>query len=263
MFVEIERDRSNSSDSELLNQLIVSDAIERRTETDAAGNFTFDPLPDGIYRLQPVDYQHIPGKGLIRRALPGVFAPQKVTIQEGRHGRADRDSRRAPRGDRGRLDRQQGQAPKRLGPHDQRPDRRRVLAHPGPSFGRGQVRREGPARDGARTDRHHHQRARLDATPDRQGRKARDRPICHARDPRPRRQGSPDHPLRRADRDRQGDRPRMVGRSRTSRSRAITWKTTRAPASVSTSRTASGPTSASNGRTTVVTVRPSSRPTAR
>ena len=84
MFVEIERDRSNSSDSELLNQLIVSDAIERRTETDAAGNFTFDPLPDGVYRLQPVDYQHVPSKGLIRRALPGVFAPQKVTIQEGR-----------------------------------------------------------------------------------------------------------------------------------------------------------------------------------
>jgi hypothetical protein len=83
MFVEIERDRSSAPESELLNELMVSDALERRTETDAAGRFTFDPLPAGVYRLQPVDYQHEPGQGLIRRALPGVFAPLKVTLQEG------------------------------------------------------------------------------------------------------------------------------------------------------------------------------------
>jgi beta-lactamase regulating signal transducer with metallopeptidase domain/protocatechuate 3,4-dioxygenase beta subunit len=83
MFVGIERIRGTGADSEILNRLIVSDAIRRTTETDAEGRFTFDPMPAGSFRVQPVDYQHVPHQGLIRRALPGVFAPQKMTLTEG------------------------------------------------------------------------------------------------------------------------------------------------------------------------------------
>ncbi len=84
MFVRIERDRDNSPDREVLESLASSDLIERQTETDAGGYFTFDPLPAGLYVVQPVGQQNVPGKGWIRRPLPGVFAPLKVTIQEGR-----------------------------------------------------------------------------------------------------------------------------------------------------------------------------------
>jgi hypothetical protein len=55
----------------------------RRAETDEDGRFTFDPLPAGAYIVQPVEYQNAGGdKGTMRRPLPGVFAPQKVIIQE-------------------------------------------------------------------------------------------------------------------------------------------------------------------------------------
>ena len=83
LFVEIERLRGAGPDSEILGRLMVSDAIERKTETDAEGRFTFDPMPAGSFQVQPVDYEHLPGKGIIRRPLPAVFAPQKLTLTEG------------------------------------------------------------------------------------------------------------------------------------------------------------------------------------
>jgi hypothetical protein len=82
MFIGIERIRGSGADSEILNRLSVADAMRRTTETDAEGRFTFDPMPAGAFRVQPVDYQHVPHQGLIRRALPGVFAPQKLTLKE-------------------------------------------------------------------------------------------------------------------------------------------------------------------------------------
>src|SRR5262249_2776040 len=73
MFVEVEHQRDDSPESQLLGELSVSDQLGRRTETDAEGRFRFEPLPPGTYQVQPVDYQHVEGKGLIRRPLPGVF----------------------------------------------------------------------------------------------------------------------------------------------------------------------------------------------
>jgi beta-lactamase regulating signal transducer with metallopeptidase domain len=83
LFVEIQRVRGSGPDSEILNRLSVSDAIQRKTETDAEGRFTFDPMPAGSFQVEPIDYQRVPGKGLIRRPLPAVFAPQKITLTDG------------------------------------------------------------------------------------------------------------------------------------------------------------------------------------
>jgi len=83
LFVEIRRAQGSTPDTQILNQLIVADAMERRTETDSQGRFTFEPLPPGTFALQPTDYKLV-GKGaVLRKPLPGVFAPQKLTLKEG------------------------------------------------------------------------------------------------------------------------------------------------------------------------------------
>jgi beta-lactamase regulating signal transducer with metallopeptidase domain len=82
MFVQIDRQRGSAPESEILNQLMVSDSIRRTAESDAEGRFTFEPLPGGTYGIQPTDYHHIPGTGTIRRPLPGVFTVQALTIKE-------------------------------------------------------------------------------------------------------------------------------------------------------------------------------------
>jgi beta-lactamase regulating signal transducer with metallopeptidase domain len=83
MFVAAEHVRGSGPGREILNRLTVADMMRRTVETDAEGRFTFEPLPAGSFIVQPLDYQHVPHKGLIRRALPGVFAPQKLTLTEG------------------------------------------------------------------------------------------------------------------------------------------------------------------------------------
>ena len=90
LFVEIRHDRHSSPDRalfadyrDILAPLAVSDMMMRRAETDDEGRLTFDPLPAGAYVVEPVEYLNIGGKKeTIRRPLPGVFAPQKVIIQE-------------------------------------------------------------------------------------------------------------------------------------------------------------------------------------
>jgi beta-lactamase regulating signal transducer with metallopeptidase domain len=83
MFLQVERDRDSSPDRELLESLAASDLIARGAETDAEGRFALNPLPPGVYVVRPVEQQEVPGKGWIRRPLPGVFAPLKVTLSEG------------------------------------------------------------------------------------------------------------------------------------------------------------------------------------
>src|SRR5262249_30426092 len=83
IIVTIGRDPENSPDRRILEPLGVADAIERQAETDAEGRFTFDPLPAGVYVVQPVESQDVAGQGRVHRPLPGVVAPQKVTIREG------------------------------------------------------------------------------------------------------------------------------------------------------------------------------------
>jgi beta-lactamase regulating signal transducer with metallopeptidase domain/protocatechuate 3,4-dioxygenase beta subunit len=85
LYVEARRDRNSGPDSEVLGQLMVSDAITRTAETDADGRFTLDPLPPGSYRVMPTDFKRASSRsaGYIRRALPGVFTPMKLTIELG------------------------------------------------------------------------------------------------------------------------------------------------------------------------------------
>jgi beta-lactamase regulating signal transducer with metallopeptidase domain len=83
LFVVAAHQEDDSPESQLLGELSVSDQLGRRTETDAEGRFRFEPLPPGTYQVHPVDYQRVEGKGLIRRPLPGVFAPRKLTLKEG------------------------------------------------------------------------------------------------------------------------------------------------------------------------------------
>src|SRR5207245_1615192 len=80
---EIGRDLESSPDRRILEPLGVSDAIQRQAETDTEGRFTFDPLPAGVYVVQPVEQADVPGQVLVRRPLRGIFAPQKVTIRKG------------------------------------------------------------------------------------------------------------------------------------------------------------------------------------
>ncbi len=84
IFVEADRQRGTGPEFEALGELIVSDAVQRKTETDASGQFTFDPLPPGSYRVTPVDVNYSGDRsiGWTRRELPGVFIPKTVTIEE-------------------------------------------------------------------------------------------------------------------------------------------------------------------------------------
>ena len=154
--------------------MIVSDAIRRTAETDADGRFTFDPLPPGEYRVKPSETNFDGDRKIhwTRRPLPEVFAPTKLTIKEGETPapleiRASPsvvieghwvDSKGQPKG--GWSSFVFGQIDGSFWNAQAHPDRP------------GQVLREGPARPGGGPARHHDQRARLDAAPDRQGRAA-------------------------------------------------------------------------------------------
>ncbi len=83
MFLQIDRNRESAPDREILDMLSSGDHIARRAETDAEGRFAFGPLPPGVYVVQPTEQHFVPGKGLIHRPLPGVFAAQKLTLKEG------------------------------------------------------------------------------------------------------------------------------------------------------------------------------------
>ncbi|MBX6314714.1 MAG: carboxypeptidase regulatory-like domain-containing protein [Isosphaeraceae bacterium] len=82
--VNIERDRQQSGDEEILNQLNVADAIGRSAVTDEKGEFAMFPLPPGTYRIQPDEDAHgYPLPKQRHRPLPAVFIAQKVTLREG------------------------------------------------------------------------------------------------------------------------------------------------------------------------------------
>ena len=85
LLVNADRQRGSGPEFEALNQLPVADAIDRTTETDAEGRFTFDPLPPGTYHVMPTDFDSRGDRsaGRSRREVPGVFGPKKLTIKEG------------------------------------------------------------------------------------------------------------------------------------------------------------------------------------
>ncbi len=63
----------------------ISNVIRRIAETDANGQFTFDPLPPGEYGVAPTESNDDGDRKTtgIHRPLPGVFATTKLTIKEG------------------------------------------------------------------------------------------------------------------------------------------------------------------------------------
>src|SRR5207247_2002593 len=66
----------------------LTEDLHREAGTDASGNFTFAPLPAGEYLLNaeefPDNHPAIRNRPpSLRRELPGVFIPRKVTIAAG------------------------------------------------------------------------------------------------------------------------------------------------------------------------------------
>jgi hypothetical protein len=68
---------------EALQTYNVLTGIRRGTVSDAEGNFTFDPLPPGEYRVVPEDQLIDPRFDRDLHPLPGVFLAQKITLKEG------------------------------------------------------------------------------------------------------------------------------------------------------------------------------------
>ena len=72
-------------DLKTLDLIIDSGGSQRAAETDADGRFTFAPLPPGEYTVKPSETNFDGDRKIqwTRRPLPEVFAPTKLTIQEG------------------------------------------------------------------------------------------------------------------------------------------------------------------------------------
>lgn len=70
--------------NETVNNLPVASSIRRSALTDSDGNFAFDPLPSGDYRVIPQEHRSDPIiRDRTRHEIPGVFLPIKVKLQEG------------------------------------------------------------------------------------------------------------------------------------------------------------------------------------
>ena len=196
MFVKIERDRDRSPDRQILESLACSDRIGRHAESDADGRFTFDPLPAGVYVVQPTADQEVPGKGWVHRPLPGVFTPQQVILAQGETPRPI-EIRTAPS-----LVIEGGWVDSKGRPH--RGGQLLFIGHVDEESWHTMVN---PAADGKfsvriraddeRADHSLHGAIHLDALSHRQGRQAPGRPVHHVRQAqaRPRHQGHRPHPL--------------------------------------------------------------------
>lgn len=69
---------------ETVNNLPVATSIRRSALTAQDGNFAFDPLPSGDYRLIPEEHRSDPiVRDRTRYEIPWVFLPMKVKLQEG------------------------------------------------------------------------------------------------------------------------------------------------------------------------------------
>lgn len=70
--------------NETVNNLPVASSISRSALSDKEGQFTFDPLPSGSYRVIPDEHRRDPiDRDRTKYKIPGVFLPLTVKIQEG------------------------------------------------------------------------------------------------------------------------------------------------------------------------------------
>jgi protocatechuate 3,4-dioxygenase beta subunit len=70
--------------AEELQNLPVADSVSRSAVTDARGEFALMPLPPGDYRIKPDDFPRESSSDKhVRRPVPDVFLPQKLTLKEG------------------------------------------------------------------------------------------------------------------------------------------------------------------------------------
>ena len=72
-----------SGGTEDVNGLPVASSTSRSTQADDDGHFAFDPLPDGLYRLNVDEYATVKNRGGQRIEINDVFIPMTVTLKEG------------------------------------------------------------------------------------------------------------------------------------------------------------------------------------
>ena len=266
LLIEADRERGSGPEFEALGQLIVADAIERTTETDAEGRFTFDPLPPGPTGSCPPTTTAGGDRsaGRTRREVPGVFAPKKLTIKEGETSRRWRSAPRPTWSSRGSGSTARG-SPRGAGAAS-------VFGRIDGSFWHAMTQPDAQGKFSLKVPHGLEdvqldiidQRARLGATPDRQGRAADRGPERQARHARPRRQGDRDRPLRGPDhRDQRHDEGRQAGQGLQGRPWSTPSPARTREAKVHLAGGGRRPRPSRTSRTTAATARRSSCPTAR
>ena len=83
IIVKAVRQPDDSPESRFEEELAVSGQLYRQDETDAEGRFAFEPLPPGVYRIEPSEYRVIEGKAWDRRPLTSVFTPLILSVKPG------------------------------------------------------------------------------------------------------------------------------------------------------------------------------------
>jgi hypothetical protein len=84
--VYVQADRLPPNEFRKAGLIGIGDRITRSVVTDSAGRFTVYALPAGDYRVVVVEEGRDPATVrdvLVRRPVPGVFAPREITLDEG------------------------------------------------------------------------------------------------------------------------------------------------------------------------------------
>jgi hypothetical protein len=86
VYVNFRRERAQTPEDEFVSSLAVADQISRTGLTGPEGEFQVNPLPPGVYRVQPGEHPEdstLDRNGRKLRPLPAVFTAQKLTLKDG------------------------------------------------------------------------------------------------------------------------------------------------------------------------------------